>query len=124
METCPSCKESLIEKGTHCPSCGVQAKCKLCGEFLNPGARFCVHCGTPIGEVDSNLNGGNGTQNSGVFNIIEVDRDNRSSRFRARVSDHAIDSLSKPLTLYLAGQAGLPTKRTERGEVVVDQQPL
>lgn len=126
METCPSCNEPLTDKGAHCPSCGVQAKCKVCGEFLNLGARFCVICGAPIGEIGLKLDGGNGKQNNGVFNIIEVDRDNRSSRFRARVSDHAIDSLSKPLSLYLAGQGGLPTKRSEqhRGEVVVDHQPL
>ena len=126
METCPSCNEPLTDKGAHCPSCGVQAKCKVCGEFLNHGARFCVHCGAPIGEVGLKLDGSNGKQNNGVFNIIEVDRDNRSSRFRARVSDHAIDSLSKPLSLYLAGQGGLPTKRSEqhRGEVVIDHQPL
>lgn len=126
METCPSCQGSLLEHGTHCPLCGIQARCKSCGNSLNAGVRFCVHCGTAVGELLVNQINTNGEQANERFNIIEVDRDTRTSRFRARVTDHAIDSLSKPLTLYLAGQAGVPTKRTERhrGEVLFDSQPL
>jgi hypothetical protein len=113
METCSSCRETLTDRGYHCPSCGVQVKCKSCGELLNANARFCVQCGMAIGQSVLPTSDQNGQESNGTFNIIEVDRDSRSSRFRARVTDHAIDSLSDPLTIYLAGQTGLSVKRRE-----------
>ena len=113
METCLSCQEILTDRGYHCPSCGIQVKCKSCGELLNATARFCVQCGTAIGQSVLPTSDQNGQESDGIFNIIEVDRNSRSSRFRARVTDHAIDSLSHPLTIYLAAQTGLSVKRRE-----------
>ncbi|HXQ36635.1 MAG TPA: zinc ribbon domain-containing protein [Anaerolineales bacterium] len=126
MENCSSCKEILTERGYHCPSCGIQVKCKSCEELLNANARFCAQCGTAIGQSVLATSDQNGHALNGTFNIIEVDRDSRSSRFRARVTDHAIDSLSHPLTIYLAGQTGLSVKRREpiSTQPTVHDQPL
>jgi hypothetical protein len=129
MQSCPSCKGNLLDHGTHCPSCGVQARCKSCKELLTFGISFCVNCGTQIGEAGLTQVNGNGEHTTGpVFNIIEIDRDTRSSHFRAKVTDDAINSLSNPLTMYLAGQAGLPVRRSQQPNVTDvttdEQQPL
>ncbi len=129
MQSCPSCNGELLEHGTHCPSCGVQARCKSCRELLKFGIRFCVNCGTAVGEAGLAQVNGNGEHATGpAFNIIEIDRDSRSSHFRAKVTDDAINSLSNPLTMYLAGQAGLPVRRGQQPHVTDvtkdEQQPL
>lgn len=47
---CPRCKAPA--SGRYCASCGAAlagADCPSCGQPLNPGARFCHHCGASTG---------------------------------------------------------------------------
>ncbi len=50
---CPSCAESLSERGFFCKACAAQARCMRCREVLEAGAAACVECGTRIGHRDS-----------------------------------------------------------------------
>ena len=61
--TCPSC--GTTASGHYCSNCGASlqgAPCSSCGAELSPGARFCHHCGTAVGDkapattVDSRTN--------------------------------------------------------------------
>lgn len=118
MQTCFSCQSELSVRGTHCPSCGTQVRCRDCNDMLEPGARACVSCGTLIGQGGSLTTNGHakdGPQNPAV-NIIEFDEDTRSRRFRAKVTDGAVDSVSHPLSLFLAGRLGVSVKRARQGQ--------
>jgi hypothetical protein len=47
--TCPRCGESAT--GNFCASCGASLKirtCDSCGAAIDPGARFCTTCGSPV----------------------------------------------------------------------------
>jgi hypothetical protein len=50
--TCPRCKAAAT--GRYCAECGAAlegATCAICSESLNPGARFCHHCGAPTSRT-------------------------------------------------------------------------
>jgi hypothetical protein len=54
---CPWCREGLPQRGNinYCPFCGANlhtAPCPNCGEELEVGWRFCVACGTSVGDAD------------------------------------------------------------------------
>ena len=130
MQTCPSCKNELSEKALHCGSCGVQARCKVCREILYLNARYCENCGAPRGETSSSQphNQDDGTTDPRM-NIIEFEEDTRSRRFRARVTDRAIDSVSNPLSHFLAqGIVAQPRRvrpgHTMQGTVIDPSQPV
>lgn len=52
---CPSCQTE--SSGAYCPECGtpLKAVCRSCNGQLVPGARYCTHCGEPVGSRGSNL---------------------------------------------------------------------
>lgn len=50
-ETCPSCGQAVT--GKFCSTCGATLRdvsCPSCHTPLNPGAKFCHLCGTPLGR--------------------------------------------------------------------------
>lgn len=54
---CAWCREALPRRAilNYCPFCGADLHthpCATCGEELEVGWRFCVACGTPVGDVD------------------------------------------------------------------------
>lgn len=54
---CRWCREPLPRRANlnYCPFCGADlhtAPCSNCGEELEVGWRFCVACGTPVGDAD------------------------------------------------------------------------
>lgn len=101
MQCCPSCNSELPERAIYCGICGAQAKCKACRDILDPKARFCVNCGTPVGEGNPKpVELSNGSAREPSHNIIEFNEDAKSRRFHAEVSDKAIDSISQPLALF------------------------
>jgi hypothetical protein len=115
MQTCPSCKKGLSERGFHCPACGAHVRCKACREILDLDARFCVACGVAVGETSPpHLHSNSDSTIEPVYNVIEFEEDMRSRRFRAKVTDQAIDSVSDPLTLFLARRMGVQVKRSRR----------
>ncbi len=129
MHHCPSCRNELSERGFHCPSCGVQARCRECREILDLGAHFCVNCGASVGEAGlhhEHSNEGNATDPG--YNIVEFEEDTRSRRFRAKVSDRAIDSISAPLTLILEQRMGVKAKRSRQHlktpDTIIDEKQL
>ncbi len=115
IQTCPSCLNELPERGFHCPACGILARCKTCRETLLLNARFCINCGTAAGENSSSPIDGSEEKTTGpAYNIIEFEEDTKSRRFRAKVTDRAIDSVSDPLTLFLARRMEVQLKRSRR----------
>jgi predicted RNA-binding Zn-ribbon protein involved in translation (DUF1610 family) len=115
MQTCPSCKNELSERGFHCPACGMHVRCKACREILDLDARFCVTCGAAVGETSPpHLRSNSDSTTGPAYNVIEFEEDMRSRRFRAKVTDQAIDSVSNPLTLFLARRMGVQVKQSRR----------
>ena len=49
---CTSCRQPVSANDVYCKSCGVslQVHCPACGRPSLPAARFCPHCGAPMGE--------------------------------------------------------------------------
>lgn len=130
MQDCPSCGNALSERGSHCPSCGVQARCKVCREVLDLGARFCVGCGTPVGEgavSNGHSNGENGVSSAGpAINLIRFHQDNRICDLDARLTDRAFEAGGEVLGLVIAARAGVQVRRarpsTSSGVVIDDPQ--
>ena len=60
------------------------------------------------------LNDGRGKFTGSTHNVVEFEENTRSRRFRASVSDRAIESISDPLALFLANQTGEQFKRRRR----------
>jgi hypothetical protein len=94
---------------------------------LTPGARFCAQCGAPVEKVSEvQTNGHAANDVDAGFNVIEIERG--ASRLRAKLSDPAVDSLSKPLTIYMAAAAGVSVKRGKQGGLpdidLDDEQPM
>lgn len=116
MADCRYCKRELPERGFHCPFCGLLVRCRECKDILELDARFCVNCGTPIEEsrVATGLNNGREKPTDSAHNVVEFEEDTRSRRFRASVSDRAIDSISDPLAFFLANRTGEQFKRRRR----------
>lgn len=116
MADCRSCKSELPERGFHCPSCGALVRCRECKDMLELDARFCVSCGTSTeeSEITKGLNDGRERFTSSSPNVVEFEEDTRSRRFRASVSDRAIDSISEPLAFFLANRNGEQFKRRRR----------
>jgi len=75
----------------------------------------------PIGEAGLHHKHGNGDNATDPgYNIVEFEEDTRSRRFRAKVSDRAIDSISNPLTLILERRMGVKVKRGRQHLVASD----
>ena len=53
---CPSCQQSLPDDAAFCGHCGrslaAERVCGGCGRSNAPAMRFCLGCGTPLGEAD------------------------------------------------------------------------
>lgn len=118
MQLCPSCNKELSERAIFCSWCGLQAKCKACGDILDSGARFCVSCGTPVGEGNPIQTEHTGTP---PRNVIEFSEDSKSRHFRAEVSDSAIDSVSQPLALFLGTRILKPVSRSQKQTYRLDK---
>ena len=116
MADCRSCRSELPERGFHCPACGLLVRCRKCGDILELDARFCVNCGisTEESEMTAGFNDGRGKSVGSTHNVVEFEEDTRSRRFRASVSDRAIDSISEPLAFFLANRNGEQFKRRRR----------
>ena len=119
MDDCRSCKNELPERGSYCPSCGSLVRCRKCGDSLEIAARFCVSCGTSTeeSEMTAGFTDGRGKSAGYAQNVVEFEEDTRSRRFRASVSDRAIDSVSDPFAFFLAHRAGEQFKRRRRSPV-------
>ena len=116
MADCRSCKRELPERGFHCPFCGLLVRCRECKDILELDARFCVNCGASTEEsrIATGLNNGREKSTDSAHNVVEFEEDTRSRRFRASVSDRAIDSISDPLAFFLANRTGEQFKRRRR----------
>ena len=115
MQTCPSCKNELSERGFHCPACGAHVRCKACREILDLDARFCVTCGAAVGKPNpSHIRNSTDNTTGPAYNVIEFEENTKSRRFLAKVTDQAIDSVSNPLTLFLANRMGVQVKGSRR----------
>jgi hypothetical protein len=124
MQVCFSCQTMLPERGSHCRSCGVQARCKSCREPLEAGDQFCGECGTPVGQTGLTPDGHtNGKTANFVFNEIEIE--GRNNRLRAKVSNEAVAHLSNPISLYIEAYTGITTRRgrTSPSTDTLDVQP-
>ena len=127
MQYCPSCSNEISERALYCPQCGAQAKCKVCRDMLDLNARFCVSCGTPVGEgTPVQPESAGSSRADTLHNIIEFSEDTKSRRFRAEVSDNAITSVSQPLALFLGTRIGKQVGRGQRqasnlDEAIVDE---
>lgn len=131
MHNCPSCGVALPDYAFFCSQCLAQTRCQneKCGAVLEPKARGCVKCGTPLGERGAVLpTDPIFVAADPAFNIIEFEEDTKSRRFRAKVTDTAIDSVSHPLSIYLATGGGVMKPRNQRvpvqREIVVNGQQL
>jgi hypothetical protein len=99
---CPSCVAELPDRGFYCPSCTAQARCKSCRELLEPGARACVECGTPVG--DGVPAGADGRPREAIApNRIRLEETRTSRSLDVSVTDAAVEHLSEPLSAFLAG---------------------
>jgi predicted RNA-binding Zn-ribbon protein involved in translation (DUF1610 family) len=45
---CPNCGNPLNPNAKFCTKCGTPLKCPNCGNPLRPNVKFCTKCGTPI----------------------------------------------------------------------------
>jgi hypothetical protein len=131
MQVCPSCSNVLSERGSHCPSCGVQARCKACQGILDLGARFCVDCGTSVGEGAVSAvhrNGENGVSaSSSPYNLIRFHQDNRGCDLDAKLTDRAFEAGGEVLSLVIAARAGVQVKRHRHApsaDLVIDDPQL
>ncbi len=119
MLPCPFCNSELPERALYCPHCGKQAKCKECRDVLVSEARFCLSCGTAVGE-------GNITQASSEIvkspseacNTIELDENKQGRRLRVAMTDEAIGLAAEPLIYLLTPRA--PGQTTKPKQVVVE----
>ena len=119
MDDCRSCKNELPTHGYFCPSCGLPVRCRECKYLLEPDARFCSSCGAPTKEHEATAGPNDRKEKFGssTHNVVEFEEDTRSRRFRASVSDRAIDSISDPLAFFLAHRTGEQFKRQRRPSV-------
>jgi len=126
MRSCQACNIDLPEESVFCSSCGNQIGCKSCSATLPLGARFCAQCGTPVEKVSEIPTNGHAADSDAGFNVIEIERG--ASRLRAKLSDPAVSSLSKPLTIYMAAASGVAVKKGKHGGIpdieLDDEQPM
>ena len=101
-QTCPNCDAIIPVRGSYCPVCGQQARCKLCRELLERSACACVECGALVesGHPSHPM----GITTSETINTIKFNETKNSRAFEARLTDNAIFSLSNPLGFIFAGR--------------------
>ena len=123
MLSCFKCQTTLPDRGTFCPNCAIQVRCRSCRDLLLPDARVCVECRTPIGTdspsqpVDGastvKLNETTGIITRAV-NTLEFEETPKRRYLVTRLTDEAINSLSNPLAAFMGGRAGTLGAKSRR----------
>jgi predicted RNA-binding Zn-ribbon protein involved in translation (DUF1610 family) len=123
-QTCYSCATSLPERGTHCPQCGIQTRCKTCRELLEPQAGACVECGARVespGAYNAPTTYPLDGRSANTLELREeVSRGKRSRTLRVACTDDAVESLSPTIGMLLGTPFAEQPKRRERDTVVID----
>lgn len=96
---CPACTAPLPERAYFCAACAAPVRCKHCQELLEPNARACIMCGTPLGSNGAKPS----TDPTGpVMNTFELDEDQKSRTVRLRLTDHAVANVGEALSYVFA----------------------
>lgn len=126
--TCPYCGIGLPDRAIFCGECAHQVRCRSCRDMLEPKARACVMCGALLSEsiIDTTIYDGH-TSRSGI-NTLEFDENRTGRSLRANLTDSAVDSLSGPLGMFVAGHLDIHRQRSHgthsREAVVIDNEPV
>ena len=97
MTICFNCQIHLPDRGSFCPQCGIQVRCKECRDVLEPNGRACVMCGTLVGEGTNSIpatgiDGGNQPLNT--LKIVEVaNKDGRSREVHIQATNEAVGEM-------------------------------
>jgi Double zinc ribbon len=112
--TCPYCQEHLPDRAIFCGACGQQARCTSCREILELNARVCIICGTPASEHKiMPTDHGDPVLHSGI-NTLQIEENKTGRSLRASLTDAAVDSLSGPLGMFVAGHIDGAMSRDRR----------
>src|SRR5262245_37249876 len=114
MTLCIYCSAPLPERAAFCLECGKTARCRACKDLLERNAKFCVSCGAQITSMNAASSESTTASTLNSYNLIEYEEDTKSRRFKAQVTDRAIDAVGEHFSLFLTRRAGLPQKRSDR----------
>lgn len=105
-EACRSCGSTLLDDDAFCGDCGAQVRCHGCHVLLKPSKQFCTQCGTRCGEesIVSTADCAPGPPSG--MNSLRLKEDKASRLLELSFTDHVAESISAPLTAYMAGQIG------------------
>jgi hypothetical protein len=108
VASCPTCDLELPERGSYCPSCGTQTRCKNCRAVLEPNAAHCVDCGRALSESNvAEVGDGNralGTPANRLDFDEEVTETGSRRSFHVTATDEAIGNLTSTVELFLHDQ--------------------
>jgi len=93
---CPGCNNILPARGYFCGTCAAQARCKSCTEVLEPGAKACVMCGTPVGGGSPSA--GAPVVGGSLMNTLELQEDTKSRSLRISFTDSAIANIGEAVS--------------------------
>jgi len=114
-EVCRSCGNELLEEGDFCGDCGQRAQCGACQVALKPNKGFCIGCGAAVGTVGTV--GATSTNESLItplpgMNTLRLKEDKNSRLLELSFTDRVAESMSSPLTAYMAGHVGVPQPKS------------
>lgn len=116
---CPACNAALPARGFFCPQCLTQARCKSCNELLEPNAKGCVVCGTPLGEgVVTTAAAANGAVDNHAPNMLRYEETRSGRKLEANLTDNAVQNLAEPINVILAMGTGMGSARNRRTTMV------
>ncbi len=124
---CPACSAVLPARGFFCPQCLTQARCKSCGEVLEPGAKGCVVCGTPLGEgAATPAVAANGAADHRAPNMLRYEETRTSRKLEANLTDNAVENLAGPINAIMAAGmlGGQRTRRMPMADIIDTDEPL
>jgi hypothetical protein len=109
---CPTCGNTLSERGAFCKACGAQARCMSCKAVLEPVAAACVECGTKLGAPLEN--GQAVPVATPQRNKITFREDRNSRSFDADFSDVTMQAVGDVLGEYFGNRGAAPRQGTPR----------
>lgn len=95
---CVYCHYTLPEKGSFCPECANQVKCRHCAEPLLKDAKICVFCGEDITGKKAVVN----------VNTIEFTETENSRSFKASFTDTVGQGLIDSLGMIFNNRIAAP----------------